>query len=102
MQIGSLEGVDLTDPTLFCYSNSLQLQISKETVEDNEWLNSQACESTPGSGIRLLYISADSKSKRDEWFERLETLCNKKAAANSGEATKVKTKQGNPMLPPRK
>lgn len=89
------------DPSLFCYSNSLQLQLSKKAIEENEWVQSLVCD--PGNDLEppMLYISADSKSKRDEWFEKLSSLVIKKPLEKS-KPIKEKLRAGIPQLPPRK
>lgn len=100
LNILSVENVMHPDPTLFCYSNSLQLQLSKNALDENEWVQSLVGDSDSNEPP-MLYVSADSKSKRDEWFKKLSTLVIKQPQDKS----KVKEKSragGVPQLPPRK
>jgi len=89
------------DPSLFCYSNSLQLQLSTKALDENEWIHSLVGKSDSTDSLKL-YVSADSKLKRDEWFERLSTLVIKKPQENP-KVMKEKSRSGGlPQLPPRK
>ena len=96
-----VEDVKHTDPTLFCYSNSLKLQLSKQALEENEWIESLVCDSSSDSSLPALYVSADSKIKRDEWYQKITALTSKKPKNNS-KPSKEFSKVGHPQLPPRK
>jgi hypothetical protein len=73
------------------------LQLSKHALAENEWIQSLVCDSE----LPVIYVSADSKSKRDEWFNKLSTLVTEKTIEKSKPA-KEKSRVGHPQLPPRK
>lgn len=89
------------DPSLFCYSNSLQLQLSRKALDENEWIQSLVCDAEINAPP-MLYVSADSKSKRDEWFEKISTLVTKKSPEKSKTIKEKQRAGGIPQLPPRK
>ena len=92
--LGSLEAnsmIDVThpDPSLFCYSNSIELHLNL-SAKENPWLSSilSVEKSQP---FAAMYVAADSKSQREVWEHKF-----KEIVMHTKSEMKMK-----PALPPR-
>ena len=93
------------DAEFICLPNALELVLSND-VRDQEWLKSMTTSPAAGDDTCSLFISADSKAKRNEWSLKLQEVIDR-ARMETERATvnvPVTTRNhfGKPALPPRK